>query len=282
MSINESSATALVRFTGLGIICFNKDKRRGEIAAIRDNKHALAITIKRPVYQEGGNDLIVYQNIATYEKLPNDDVQIEIKSLRNPAIEGYEIYQNGVFDRLDSPDPKDFRWIVNMNALHGETAVASSAAGRHPLTKIYIGNGLFYTHKLDTNLFFEKVGADASGAETQREVFGNIAETIGAKIEGDVVSFTIRIGGQEEQHSLQRIEGLPFKIEINNMDYSADAVYSDMPDYYRYLSTPNGEQFDLTPIIEDDGEQTVGGKAVNLKIFCHPIGSDDLASIDDL
>ena len=33
MSVQESSATALVRFTGLGIICFNQDRQRGEIGA---------------------------------------------------------------------------------------------------------------------------------------------------------------------------------------------------------------------------------------------------------
>src|SRR5678815_2234222 len=122
MSLNESSATALVRFTGLGIVCFNKDKQRGEIGAIRDNKHKLTIKLQRPVFQEGaGNDLLVYSDIASYESLPQNDVQLEIKALANPAIEGFEIYQSGEFDRLDSSDANDFRWIVNMQALHGVT-----------------------------------------------------------------------------------------------------------------------------------------------------------------
>src|SRR4029078_4365104 len=75
MPVNESSATALVRFTGLGIICFNKDHQRGEIGAIRDDKHTLTIKIQKPVFQDGiDNDIIVYQDIATYEKLPKHDV----------------------------------------------------------------------------------------------------------------------------------------------------------------------------------------------------------------
>jgi hypothetical protein len=283
MSVKESSATALVRFTGLGIICFNKDLQRGEIAAIRDHKHLLTIRIQQPVYQDGGgNDLIVYQDIATYQKLPKDDVRIEIKARDLPAIEGYEIYQSGDFDRLNSPDINDFRWIVNMDTLHGDTTLSPSAIRRHPLTKIYIGNGLFYTHKLDTNLSFEKVEKDASGTETQREDFGNVAETIGVKIEGDEVDFTIHIGDRKETHSLKRIDGLPFRIEIKNMDYSENAVYSDMADYYGYLSCPSGKQFDFAPIIEGaDGEITDGG-AINQKQFCHPVASDDLPSVDDL
>jgi hypothetical protein len=282
MHVKESSATALVRFTGLGIICFNEDKQRGEIAAIRDNKHSLTIKIQQPVYQDGAeNDLIVYRDIAVYQNLPKDKVQIEIKALRNPAVAGYEIYHGGNFDRLGSTDVNDFRWIVNMDRLHGDTALRPAAERRHPLTKIYIGNGLFYTHKLDTNLFFEKVKTDENGAAQQREVFGNVAETVGVKIEGDEVGFTIRIGEREETHSLKRADGLPFRIEFKNMDYNENAVYSDMADYYGYLSSPDGNRFDLTPIVEDDGCETGGGGSVNQKQFCHPVTSD-LPSIDEL
>lgn len=169
-----------------------------------------------------------------------------------------------------------------MSALHGNTPLTPSQGKRHPLTKIYVDNGLFYTHKLDTNLFFEKVEKDAQGTATQREVFGSVAETIGVKIEGDEVEVTIRIGDKEETHSLKRVDGLPFRIEINNMDHSENAVYSDMPDYYQYLSSPTGTQFDLTPIVEDGGAETASGGSVNLREFCHPIGADDLTSIDDL
>jgi hypothetical protein len=278
MPVQESSATALVRFTGLGIICFNSDQRRGEIAAIRDDKHLLSITIQQPAFQEGsGTDSIAYQDIAMYRNLPKEDVQIELKALREPAIEGYEIYQDGDFDRLASPDVNDFRWIVNIDALHGNTALRPSAESPYPLTKIYIGNGLFYTHKLDTTLCFEKVQTDASGRAAEPEVFGNVAETIGVKIEGEEVGFTLRVGGTEETHTLRRVEGLPFRIEIKNMDYSENAVYSDMPDYYRYLSSPDGNRFDLTPIVEDDGS----GDSVNQKQFCHPIYTD-VSSIDEL
>ncbi len=282
MPVNESSATALLRFTGLGIICFNRDKKRGEIAPIRDNKHSLSVRIQKPVFQDGsGSDVIVYQDIAAYQTLPKEGVEIEIKAHGRPAVEGFEVYQSGEFDRLGSVDVNDFRWIVNMNDLHGDAALSPTARGRYPITKIYVGNGLFYTHRLDTNLCFEKVGKDASGAETGREFFGNVGETVGVKIEGDEVSFTIRGGGgAEETHSLKRVEGLPFRIEIKNMDYGDNAVYSDMDDYYSYVSNPDGSKFDLAPVVEEDGE-TAGGGAINQEEFCHPI-TMDLSSIDEL
>ena len=279
MSVNESSATALVRFTGLGIICFNKDRQRGEIGVLRDNKHTLTIKIQKPVFQEGtDSDVVVYQDIASFENLPKDAVEIEIKATSKPAIEGYEIYQSGDFDRLGTADANDFRWIVNMNTLHGGAALIPTGGERYPLTKLYLSNGLFYAHKLDTNLFFEKVEKDPSGAAKQREAFGNVAETIGVKIEGDEVSFTIRIGGREETHMLRRVDGLPFRIEIKNMDYSTGAMKSDMPDYYKYLSSLGGEQFEFAPVVEDDG---ASGGAVNQEDYCHPIGSD-ISSIDEL
>jgi hypothetical protein len=275
MSINESSATALVRFTGLGIISFNQQQQRGEVAVIRDNKHTLSVRIQRPVFQDGADqDVVVYQDIATYQKLPKDDVRIDIGAIGNPAVAGYQIYQTAGFDRLDSPDPNDFRWIVNMNTLHGDTPLVKNETDRDPLTRVCVSNGLFYTHKLDTKLFFEKVEKDGKGDVTGREVFGNVAETVGVKIEGESVQFTIRIGDKEETHTLQRVDGLPFRIEIKNMDYSDNAVYSDMPDYYQYLSPAGGDRFELTPIVEDDG---AGGGSVNQIEFCHPIVVDDPA-----
>lgn len=278
MSINESSATGLIRFTGLGIVCFNHERGRGEIAAIRDNKHVLTIRIQKPVYQDGAEkDIVVYQDIATYQDLPREEVKIEIKALGQPAIEGYQIYQSGDFDRLASADVNDFRWVVNLNSLHGESALRPSANQKHPLTKIYIGNGLFYTHKLDQNLFFEKVERD-SGLAPRREAFGNVAETVGVKIEGDELSLAISIGGREETHLLRRVDGLPYRIEIRNMDTSPNAVYSDMPDYYRYLSSPTGTEFDLTPVSEESAD----GGAVNQQEFCHPIVVNEPRSIDNL
>lgn len=281
MSLNESSATALIRFTGLGIVCFNKDKGRGEIAAIRDNKHVLTIRIQKPAYQEGlGNDKIEYQDIASYDQLPNEGVQLEIKATGPTALKGYEVYKPGNFDRLNAPDMKDFRWIVNMNDLHGPTALSPATSAPHHLAKFYIDNGLFYTHKLDRNLFFEKVEKDNRGNDKKREVFGNVGETIGAKLDGDEVTIKVRIGDREETHTLRRVEGLPFKIEIRNMDSSGSAVYSDMADYYGYLATNDGARFDFSPVLDDEVRRE--GGSINQIEYCHPIGSDDLDTIDDL
>lgn len=282
MPVNESSATALVRFTGLGIVCFNEERGRGEIAAIRDDKHSLLVRIMRPAFQDGsGNDTVAYREIVSYPNLPKTGVQVEIKALGNRAVEGFEIFRRDDFDRLGNADVNDFQWIVNLNSLHAGAAFSPAGGARDPLTKIYIDSALFYTHRLNTNMFFQKVEKNSGGVETRREVFGNVGETVGAKIEADEVSFTIRFDGGEETHSLKRVEGLPFIIEFKNMDYRDNAVYSDMADYYGYLSTPDGSRFDLDRVVEDDGGDGVRGGSVNHEEFCHPIVTD-LKSIDEL
>jgi hypothetical protein len=279
MSIQESSATALVRFTGLGIICFNDARQRGEIGVIRDNKHTLTIKIQKPVFQDGaGSDVVAYQDIVTYQQLPKEDVRLEIKVADSPAIAGYEIYQSGDFDRLGDADPNDFRWLVDLNDLHGGAPLAPAQGERYPLTKVYIDNGLFYTHKLDQNLLFEKVEQGTTGVAGEPETFGTVGETLGVRLEGAAVTFTIRIGDQEETHTLNRVEGLPFRIEIKNMDYSDNAVYSDMKDYYKYLSSSDGSQFDFKPVVDDGGD----GGAINQQDFCHPIVTGGITSIDEL
>jgi hypothetical protein len=279
MPIDQSSATALVRFTGLGIICFNDDAQRGEIAVIRDDKHQLSVKLQQPVYQnQGGNDVIVYQDIAIYEQLAEEGVEIEIAASGSPSVEGYELYQSGEFDRLGDADVNDFRWIVNIDDLHPAATLAPTGEPPFPLTKIRIGNGAFYTHKLDTELAFEIVGMDAHGNPGEPATFGNVAETIGVKLDGDQVDVTILTAAGRQTHSLERVEGLPFRIEIKNMDYNENAAYSDMPDYYGYLASSDGMRFDLNPIDESVGG---GGGAVNQKQFCHPVSSN-LHSIDQL
>lgn len=281
MSIIESSATALIRFSGLGIVVFNKEEQRGEIGIIRDNKHTLSVRLQRPRFKDGAEkDLIVYEDIAAYKDLPKDGVEIAVKNTGSSSVVGYEIYKSpGDFNRLESEDLNDYRWIVNLPSLHGEKLINPMRDDRFPLSKLFIGNGLFYVHKLDTDLFFEKVEKDADGNETGREDFGFIGETIGVKIEGDAVAFSIKIGDKVETHDLSRVDGLPFRIEIKNMDYTEEAEMSDMPEYNKYLANPSGVTYELEP----KKENTAGdGGAIGVKVFCHPGDGGDLRSIDDL
>lgn len=280
MSIIESTANTLIRFTGLGIVCFNETKNRGEIAAIRDGKHSLTINIQQPQFLDGEEkDVILYQSLAVYKNLPDNGVEIEIKAVENPKISGFEIYRGDEnFERLNNDNINDFRWVVDLNELHGENLIAQTGGDKFPLTKIFIADGLFYTHKLDTELYFEKIAVNENGGAMSRETFGNVAETIGVMIEAGKVSFTIKTGETEETQLLENVRGLPYRIEIKNMDCTEGANYSDMPDYYKYLADAGGEKFDLEPIKEID--ENIGG-GVTGKQFCHPIKAN-IETIENL
>jgi hypothetical protein len=284
MAIIESTATALVRFTGLGIIVFNEEKQRGEIGIIRDEKHQLSIKIQEPRFKDGvDKDIIVYEDIAVYQDLQKKGVKIEIITAGNSAINGYQTYQaDGEFNRLESDDTNDFRWLVSLKNLHSEKMTAAKGKNRYPISKLFIENGLFYVHKLDTNLFFEKIEKDADGSEKNREMFGNVAETIGVKLESDEVSFKITIANKEEIHNFTR-SNFPYRIEIKNMNYDEDAAISDMPDYYKYIESEINNTFELSPVADETNGVNQGGQ-ISTKDFCHPIegGGFDFASIEDL
>lgn len=273
MSINESSATAIVSVRGLGIGCFNPEKKRRETALIHDGKHQLSIKILKPtdgIDGEGPD----YVNVNTYRNLKTEDVEISIKGVGNPKIEGYEVYTAEKFDRLNpnESDENDFRWLVDVtnDEMHADKLVKSSDLHRFPMTRLVIENGLFYTHNLNKDLVFEKVEKDADGNEVGRSAFGNVAETVGAKIESDFVSFKIKVGDEEHAHLFPRNQG-PYKIEISNMDYNEDAEISDMPTYYSYFADSEGTVFDLEPL----ESANVQSRAANQKQYCHPLEGGD-------
>jgi hypothetical protein len=283
MAIIESTATALVRFTGLGILCFNKELNRGEIAIIRDENHKLSVKIQYPTYKDYiEKDLIVYEDfVSVINNLEKTDVEIEIKANGTSATQGFQIYEAaGEFDRLESEDYNDMRWVVDMNSLHNETLSASKSDDRFPITKLYLDGGLFYTYRLNRNMYFVKLEKDADGKEIKREDFGYVGETIGIKLESEEVTIKIKSKGDEIIHKLPKKHGLPYLIEISNMNSDKNASISDMPDYYKYVNKPSNTVFELEPK-SNDPEDGISGGSVNNKAYCHPTRLD-IGSIDEL
>src|SRR6185503_18273318 len=104
--------------------CFNETQNRGEVAIIRDGRHALSVRISKPVFIE---NTVGYDDVVTYENIDPMNVSIEINALGNSTIGGYEVFTAGDFDRLqgEGNDENDFRWIVCMESdeLHGHDLV---------------------------------------------------------------------------------------------------------------------------------------------------------------
>lgn len=180
MSINTTSATALVRFTGLGILTFSPRRKRAENLFIHEGSHNdLTIEIYKPLSAEDniaqkqkaqiiGADIPSdrhlfsghwYQMITFYSKLDqshlnrsfdNIGLSIDISGVGNPEIDGYRRYEPGSFDRLDTGDDvdyKDFRWMVNIqrDGIFGDGPLAPAESVDVPTTKLFISNAEFYT-----------------------------------------------------------------------------------------------------------------------------------------
>lgn len=115
-------------------------------------------------------------------------------------------------------------------------------------------------------------------AMTQEPMFSKLNGTVevdetyvGVKLEADEVVFKIKIGDTEEVHTFQRESGLPVRIEIVNMDYNETAVFSDMPEYYKYFADASGTSFELEISKEHSDSDRLSGGSVNDLSFCHPI-----------
>lgn len=306
MPVLEDSATVLVRCTGLAVICLNEAAQQVEVGFLRDNKHAFTFKILRPFYKNGSNNVISYREIATYQEFPNENVSIEIET---DATDGFSTFKNDGFTRLsEANDKNDFQWLVNLGDLHAQDQLSATTEQPYALTRLSLSSGVLYTHQLDQKLVFSKVKRNANGVAALPEQFGRVAKTLGVALDGNQVNIKVRItGGMEATHPLPRIAGFPSIIEINNIDPDPYARYSDMVDYYKYVSSASGEQFDLEPItgpvgptnpIGDPGILTrpgdpFGGPVnaaqspvltagqVNQQDFCHPVVLP-LRSLDDL
>ncbi|MCD9186276.1 MAG: hypothetical protein LUM44_07570 [Pyrinomonadaceae bacterium] len=273
MPITKSLATAFINVRGLGIICFNPQKKRCETAIIRNSDHKLNVNIFKPAFIDGGNtDKLGYTPIFSREITELEDVSLEISGVGNPGNDGFDLYENGDFDRLNGEnDENDLRWILNLEGEEMHRATLSknqqfTIAEKPPVTKLYISNGLFYAVMPNDNdltdfPFFRK----NDPYRNVEEDFGYIAETLGVNINSDEVVFKLKIGTVENTLSLRKIDGIPYKIEITNVDEKPEAPLSDLPICYKFLSPTDGMQFDLKALEQDAAE----GKPVRGKQYCH-------------
>lgn len=249
MPVREDLGTVLVRCTGLAMICAKEAAPQGEVGFLRDDKHAFTFKILRPFYRNGSDNLISYSEVASYKEFPNENVCIEIEAQDTPA--GCRIHKDADFNRLGSTNDKnDFQWLVNLGEFHATNALRSTSQQPYSLSRLnLLSGGLFYSHQLDQRLVFSKVMKNVNGANSQPEQFGRVAKTLGVRLDGNQVVVRIRSNGMEATHSLPRVPGFPSIIELSNVDPDPYARYSDMGDYYKYMHTPGGEQFELKPLM---------------------------------
>ncbi len=271
MPVSRKSATAFVQVRGLGITCFNTVEGRNETAIIRNGNHKLSVRVMRPEFEEvSGKDAFRYAEIELPDFDPADVTAIEIGGAQKSG--GCEIFLGDGFDRLDysASDENDFRWIVNLEGdeLHG-AGLESNAAfvdSRPAVTRLHIDGGLYYAVMPSASLIAKTPYFDKKDPRTGKsEPFGYLAETMGVNLDPDEVLVTISCGDVRHTVALKRHEGLPYKIEISNVDPDPDAMLSDLPVCYQFLRDKDGLEFELVP--QDEASDS-GGPVIG-RNFCH-------------
>lgn len=170
MSLDINSAAAIVRFKGLGILCFNEALARAENLFIHKNDHKLLLEIYAPVSAEDNDKLIAdnvkegdkprlrlfndywYEQYAAYPSFQGTDdvtpMTIEVRGIGNPDVAGYAKYTPDDFHRdILNDDVNDLRWIVDpvsdgIFPSHGLLTIGDPEAA---VSRLYINNATFYT-----------------------------------------------------------------------------------------------------------------------------------------
>lgn len=188
MSLDINSATAIVRFKGLGILCFNEALARAENLFIHKNDHKLLLEIYVPVSVEDNDKLIAdnvkegdpdwprhkkfngywYEQYAAYPSFQGTDdvtpMTIDVRGIGNPDVAGYAKYTPDDFHRdITNDDENDLRWIVDpvSHGIFPPQGLLTIGDPQAAVSKLYINNATFYTATIPG---FKK--SEATGAKT--------------------------------------------------------------------------------------------------------------------
>ena len=147
MPIDTSSAAAIVRFSGLGVLRFNRAKTLAENLFLHEAGHTVTVEIFKPLvarlktfysqnpdeakglatfrrFPDDEEPCALYKRVAVYEDIDVSqmdthnghlDVCIEVSGEECTEMNGVGKFQPAPFDRTTGVgDENDFRWIVNV------------------------------------------------------------------------------------------------------------------------------------------------------------------------
>ena len=221
-----------ISIEGLGIICFNKNKGRGEIALLRHDDHLLNVKV---ITRNG--DLF-----HDYGEIPMNAEEIHF--VNDTPVSRYFLNDDGRFRRRNGfeNDLQDIRWILDLESseLNGE----EMRPIRHPrhmlLTKMYIPDAYFYTDAL-TRRECDKMKLMSRPRKTH---LGYVGDALGASIVAEKV--TLQISGQKDLLLEEGDKISEYRVIISNLRDSDRLVSeSDFPMYYEVLQDDDGDKFSV-------------------------------------
>jgi hypothetical protein len=257
--------TVTVRFTGLLVFCF--DKRRnicqvGVHSSTDDHELRLRL-IKRGPDPESESEQTLTLSHAQIRQLSELWLDVEGGPTAERTAERFII---GNLNETPT-DPRDYRWIVDMEDLH-----------RHPLRLkegvlrpiVYVTTGLFYTAELSSEPYLA-IPVARTGTKRRRALarsLGRIADVVGANIQlihpnQALVLKTGRNG--PELLRLKREEGVAYEVTVENGDTPQAPPGNDFDYYYHAIELNRGEPKIL---LEPYGLPSFGG----IMSVCSPVG----------
>jgi hypothetical protein len=266
-------ATAIVKFTGLGMVCANEGEENIlETLFVHAKQHKLDVKIRKAkkIGHSATQEVETIATITTEDFVKEENfwlhsqVRISISSElgETSKYRGLRLYKNDDFDRSEKSDPNDFGWLINLNRdrLLGEEEIYQPIANTDfPRSLMTIENCLIYTEKLARDkedveeIKFIRVIDSGNSAVSERgelkeQKFGKVADWLGAAVFGSAVTLTIEIGGVVREFYLPKSEN-PYIIEISNV---AEDMESDMDVYRTFWAIEGNRQFNLMTDFEID------------------------------
>lgn len=260
----EQDPSVTICFAGLELFCINK-KNEFQAAVVQCPDHKLIINVQEITLDENGEP--IKSKLLAHSLDDQRNIKITAEKSETPGIEKYENHSLDFDPELDHGDPKDFRWIIDLEGkkFGGQKLKLkphdSVAAPKQLGPVITVSHGKVYTEKRSDEKF--AVISVNNGAR-QPEFLGRIAHRIGMDIRcddqnGGAVSLS-NTGDNNGLLTLKAESNKRYLITFDNLcpPSGEPREGTDFRFIFDAVSNQNGEQFDLQRVVENEGRGGIG------------------------
>ncbi len=255
----EQNPTVSIVFAGLTLFCINK-KNKFEAAIVQCPDHKLIINVQEIALDENGEP--VESKLLSHFLDDKRNIKVTAEKSKTAGIEKYENHSLEFDSERDLGDPKDFRWIID---LEGEKFGAqklelkphnSVAAPKQLGPVITVSHGRVYSEKRSDEKF---VVISVNNRTRKPEFVGRIAHRIGVDICcDDQNGGAVFLSNAGDNNGLQLLKAEPNKrylITFDNMCPPSEELKggTDFQFIFDAVSNQNGDRFDLQRVVENDG-----------------------------
>jgi hypothetical protein len=287
----EQNPTVTISFAGLALYSVTK-KNEFQVAILQCPDHELVIDVLEIALGENGEQIeskLLVSNRLTDEQ----NIRITAEKPKTTGIEKYENHSVEFDPTRDLGDPKDYRWIINLEdkKFGGHKLKLKPPASETEAIRlgpvITVAHGKVYTEKRSDEKF-AVISLDKSDHEPP--LLGRIAYRIGVDVTCDERNggavFLSKVGDQNQPLPLMAKPNKRYQITFENFCPPSEETRDGTDFRFVYDVISNGdenrveERFDLQRVVENDGrgnaEDTLASNPdFSLDMFPQPcVGGD--------